>query len=119
MKVAQSCPTLCDPEDCSPPGSSVHGILQQEHWGGLIFPSPGDLPDPGIYPGSPTLQADSLPPEPPLTGRIREMRPEIWLLKGRGIPSSTSLESLNRLGQLWPKSSFLEGPCLPDRQERL
>ena len=35
MKVAQSCPTLCDPVDCSPPGSSVHGILQAkilEYW---------------------------------------------------------------------------------------
>ena len=37
----------------------------QEHWSGLPFPSPGDLPDPGIEPGSPALQADSLPSEPP------------------------------------------------------
>ena len=37
----------------------------QEYWRGLPFPSPGDLPDPGIEPGSPTLQADSLPSEPP------------------------------------------------------
>ena len=33
--VTQSCPTLCHPLDCSPPGSSVHGILRQEHWSGL------------------------------------------------------------------------------------
>ena len=33
---------------CSPPGSSVHGILQAEYWSGLPFPPPGDLPDPGI-----------------------------------------------------------------------
>ena len=46
--VTQSCPTLYDLMDCSPPGSSVHGILQQEYWSGLSFPSPGDLPDPGI-----------------------------------------------------------------------
>ena len=64
-KVAQSCPTLCDPMDCSPPGSSVHGILQQEYWSGLPFPSPGDLPNPGIKPRSPALQADTLPSEPP------------------------------------------------------
>ena len=64
-KVAQSCPTLCDPMDCSPPGSSVHGILQQEYWSGLPFPSPGDLPNPGIKPRSPALQADVLPSEPP------------------------------------------------------
>ena len=38
---------------------------RQEYWSGLQFPSPGDLPDPGIEPGSPTLQADSLPSEPP------------------------------------------------------
>ena len=131
--VAQSCLTLCNLRDCSPPGSSVHGILQvrilewvailfskdlsdpqiesrslvlqkdslrwghhlgksdmcvrsvtsvvsdslpppwtvahqapppmgfsrQECWSGLPFPSLGDLPDPGIEPGSPTLQADA------------------------------------------------------------
>ena len=37
----------------------------QEYWIGLPFPSPGDLPDPGIKPWSPSLQADSLPTEPP------------------------------------------------------
>ena len=61
---AQSCPTLCYPMDYSPPGSSVHGISQQEHWNQLLFPPPEDLPDPGIKPTtpvSPALQADSLP----------------------------------------------------------
>ena len=60
---AQSCPTLCDPMDCSPPGSSVHGIFffRQEYWSGLPFPSPGDLPDSGIKPVSLALQTDSLP----------------------------------------------------------
>ena len=47
MLVTQSCPTL-HPIDCSPPGSSVHGILQQEYWSGFPFPSPGCLPHPGI-----------------------------------------------------------------------
>ena len=37
---------------------------RQEYWSGLPFPSPGDLPDPGIEPRSPTLQADTLPSEP-------------------------------------------------------
>ena len=37
----------------------------QEHWSGLPFPPPGDLPNAGIEPGSPALQADSLPSEPP------------------------------------------------------
>ncbi len=38
---------------------------RQEYWSGLPFPSPGDLPNPGIEPGSPALQADALPSEPP------------------------------------------------------
>ena len=41
------------------------GLSRQEHWSGLPFPSPGDLPDPGIEPGSPALQADALTSEPP------------------------------------------------------
>ena len=41
------------------------GFSRQECWSGLPFPSPGDLPDPGIEAGSPTLQADVLPSEPP------------------------------------------------------
>ena len=60
MLCAQSCPALCDPMDCSLGSSSVHGISQQEDWSGLPFPPPGDLPNPGIEPGSPPLQADSL-----------------------------------------------------------
>ena len=50
---------------CCTPGSSVCGILQQAYWSGSSLPSPGDLPDLGIKPWSPTLQADSLPSEPP------------------------------------------------------
>ena len=38
---------------------------RQEYWSGLLFPSPGDVPNPGIEPRSPALQADSLPTEPP------------------------------------------------------
>ena len=41
------------------------GFSRQEYWSGLLFPSPGDLPDPGIEPRSPTLWADTLPSEPP------------------------------------------------------
>ena len=46
--LLQLCPTLCYTTDCSPPGSSVHGILTQEYWSGLPRPPPGDLPEPGI-----------------------------------------------------------------------
>ena len=42
------------------------GFSKQEYWSGLPFPSPGDLPDPGIEPWSPTFQADTLPSEPHL-----------------------------------------------------
>ena len=41
------------------------GFSRQEYWSGLPFPSPGDLPDPGIEPGLPALQTDALPYEPP------------------------------------------------------
>ena len=55
--------------DCSPPGSPVHGILQAFsrilEW--LALPFSGDIPDPGIEPGSHALQADSLPSELPGT----------------------------------------------------
>ena len=69
--LRQSCLTRCShmdcspPVDCSPPGSSVQGFSRQEHWSGLPFPSPGDLPSPGTELESPALQADSLPSEPP------------------------------------------------------
>ena len=51
--------------DRSLPGSFVHGILQARLLEGLPFPSPGHLPDPGIEPGCPALQADSLLSKPP------------------------------------------------------
>ena len=68
---------------------------RQEYWDGLPFPSPGDLPDPGIEPGSPALQADSLASEPPgkthITGKIL-----ILLLLLTWIISS--MEQLTKLG---------------------
>ena len=105
--VTQSSPTLCDPMDfiaCQSPPSM--GFSRQEYWSGLPFPSPGDLPNPGIEPGSLSLQADLLlseapgkhpltvmeikctvnhpPPPPPLPGRtvFHEIRP--WCQKGWG-----------------------------------
>ena len=50
--------------DYSPPDPSVHEFSRQEHWSRLPFPSPRDLTDPGIEPGSSALQADSLPKGP-------------------------------------------------------
>ena len=64
-EVAQLCLTLCEHVDCSPPVSSVHGILQARvlQWVAISFS--GDLPKPGIEHGSPALQADALSSEPP------------------------------------------------------
>ena len=59
------------------------GFSRQEYWSGLPFPSPGDLPDPGIKPRFPALQADTLPSEPP------------------GKPQGNTLESL----KLYPRAT--------------
>ena len=60
-----------------------HGIQsmefsRQEHWSGQPFPSPGDLPNPGIKPRSPALQADSLPTEPP--GKMPGLKSNLYFL---------------------------------------
>ena len=62
--VTQSCLTICDPMDCR--GLLyAWGFFRQEHWSGLPYPLSEDLPNLGIKPRSPALQADSLPAEPP------------------------------------------------------
>ena len=63
-KLHQLCPTLCDPIECSPPGSSVHGFSGQEYWSELPCPPPGDLPNPEVEPlslMSPMLAGRFLP----------------------------------------------------------
>ena len=62
-KSLHSRPTICNPMSCSPPGSFIHGFSRQEYWSGFPFPSPWDLPNPGIELGSPAWQAYSLPSE--------------------------------------------------------
>ena len=52
--VTQSCPTLCNPMDCSQAPLSM-GFPRQEYWSELVFPSPGDLPDSAIEPMSPAF----------------------------------------------------------------
>ena len=59
VKVAQWCPTLCNPMDCILPGSSVHGLLQARTPEWVATDSPGGLPNPAIKPRFPALQADS------------------------------------------------------------
>ena len=61
--VAKSCPTLETPWTVALQAPLSMGFSRQEYWSGLLFPSPGDLPDPGIKSGSPALQADSFPIE--------------------------------------------------------
>ena len=66
--LSQSCPILCNPRDCSLPGSSVHGFSRQEYWNGFLFPPPGDLPSAGIKlvsPASPPLTCGFFTSEPP------------------------------------------------------
>ena len=70
-EVIQSCPTLCDPMDCNPPGSSIHGIFQARGLEWAPFPSPGDLPNPGIELRSPASQADALLSETP--GKLEDV----------------------------------------------
>ena len=63
--IAQSCPTLCNPMDRSPPGSSVHGIFQARilEWVAIFYSR--DLLDPGIEPISPALAGRFFTTEPP------------------------------------------------------
>ena len=71
---AQSCPTLCDPMDCRPPGFSVHGILQARvlEWEAISFS--GDRPSEGSNPCLLHQQVNSLPLEPPAKPDQREQR---------------------------------------------
>ena len=82
------------------------GFSRQECWSGLPFPSPGDLPYPGIEPGSPTLQADALPSEPrpqfnSWVGKNRWGRNKLPTPLSLGFPGgSASKESTCNVGEL-------------------
>ena len=65
--VTKSCPTLCDPLDCSCQAPLSMGFPRQEYWNGLPFPLPGDLPEPGIEPVS--------LPSPALAGGFLSLAP--------------------------------------------
>ena len=69
-EVAQSYPTVWDPWTVAHQAFQSMGFSRQEYCSGLPFPPPPDLPNPGVEPGSPTLQADSLPSEPPGKGKF-------------------------------------------------
>ena len=86
VKVTQSSPTLCDPMDYT-----VHGILQARILEWVAFPSPGDLPNPGIKPRSPALQVDSLPTE------------------SQGKPNNTGVDSLSLLQGIFLTQELNQG----------
>ena len=86
MKISQLCPTLCDHMDYT-----VRGILQARILWRVAFPSPRDLPNPGIEPRSPALQADSLPAEP------------------LGKPKNTAVGSLSLLQGIFPSQESNRG----------
>ena len=96
---SQSCPSLCNPMDCSQPGASLSmGFPRQEYCSGLPSPSPGDLPDPGIEPGSPASWMDSLLTEPP--GK---------LLDCQGMPCLVLIKLYSRVCKnlrLWPQANY-------------
>ena len=66
--VVKLCPTLETPWTATCQAPLSMGFSGQEYWSGLPFPSPGDLSNAGIEPGSPALQADALSSEPPGKG---------------------------------------------------
>ena len=89
--------------DCSPPGSSVHGISQEGILEWLPFPSPGDLLAPGIKPESLALQADTLPTEP--SGKLQKaycLLNIFYLVKYLQHPPGTG-QTLNTRSWHFPK----------------
>ena len=94
MLFAQLCPTLSNPVNYIARQASLSiGFPRQEYWSGLPFPSQGYLLDPGIEPGSPTLQADSLPSEPPGKPQMFCGSYKIFLKRHRFDTSKTDINS--------------------------
>ena len=71
-ELLQSNPTLCDPMNCSLPGSSIHGILQARTLEWVAISTPGDRPDPGIKPMSPALAGDFFTTSATWEGHVSE-----------------------------------------------
>ena len=95
--VTQSFPNLCDPMDCSTPGSSVYEIFKARILECMPFPYPGDLLDPGIKYGSIALQVDSLPSEP--LGKSQLL---FYRLSGSIWQEASCVLFLDLAGTLWP-----------------
>ena len=93
-KVAQMCPTLCDPMDCSSPASFFHGILQARILEWVADPFSRGSSHPGIEARCPALQADCLPSEPP------------------GKPNNTRAGSLSLLQRIFPAQELNWVSCI-------
>ena len=98
--VTQSCLTLCYLMNHYHQAPLSMGFPRQKYWNGLPFPSPGDLPNPGIEPRSPALQANFLPPEPPVKPLCwrRQWHPTPVLLPGKSH-GRRSLEGCSSWGR--------------------
>ena len=101
-KSLQLCPTLCEPIDSSPSGPPSLGFSRQEYWSRLPFPSPGDLHNAGIEPGSPALQTDALPSDPLRKPILKEISPK-YSLEGLMLKLK-----LKYFGQLMRRTYSLE-----------
>ena len=86
--VTHSCPTLSIPWTVGHQVPLSMGFSRQEYWSWLPFPSPGELPDPGIQPWSLTLQADSLPSEPPGKPKYHALSSKTLLYIGNIVQNS-------------------------------
>ena len=84
--VAKSCPTLGTPWTVACQAPLSMGFSRQEYWSGLTFPSPGDISNPGIEPGSPAFQADALTSEPPEKSKDAEDIRDVGLIPGGEDP---------------------------------
>ena len=110
--VAQSCPTLCDPTDCSLPASSIHGIFQARILDGQPFTSSGDLPNPGIEPRSPASQADFFLLSEPLGKTYKYIYRSTYCITVvvKSLQGNTALEDPGSL--FWEVYSFQSGCIL-------
>ena len=93
-QLSQSCLTLCDPMDCSRPGSSVHGLLQARILEWVAMPSSRGSSQPRIKPASPAVQVDSLPTEPPgkptlyiRTSLVAQLVKRLFTMRETGVQS--------------------------------
>ena len=113
-EVTQSCPTFLTPWTVAYQAPLSIGFSRQDYWSGLPFPSPGDLPNPGIEPMSPALQTGTLPSEPP--GKLREVvkNPPAKAGDRGGTCSISGLGRSLRVGN----SNLLQYSCLGNPMHR-